>query len=161
MTVGAPVTIELRDLAFETTGTVVSIGQPREDPNDPNAGGGGSTRLEVLIAPDQPGELSDYVFYGARVTIDIASTDGEVLTVPVAALTVGADGSSRVEVETAPITADAPGATTLVVVEVGLTAQGLVEVRSDELHEGDQVVVGTETGERRNEDDSGDSGASG
>jgi len=160
VSVGAPVTIELRDLAFETTGTVVSIGQPREDPNDPNSGGG-SSRLEVLIAPDQPGELSDYVFFGARVTIDIAATDGEVLTVPVAALTVGPDGSSRVEVETAPITTDDSGATELVEVEVGLTSQGLVEVRSDDLDEGDLVVVGTSTDVRRNEDGSGGDGDSG
>lgn len=164
--VGAPLTIELRDVSVETTGTVLSIGQAREDPNDPNSGGGegdggsgGSTsRLEVVIAPDDPSLLRDYVFYGARVTIDVASTDDEVLTVPVAALTVGPDGSSRVEVEIEPVTVDGPGSTRIVEVEVGLTAQGLVEVSSSDLDVGDDVVIGIETGERRDQTDDGGAG---
>ena len=164
VSVGASVLVELRDVDVETGGTIISIGAPTENPNDPNSGGassgGGSSRLEVVVAPDDPALLSDFVFSGARVTIDVASSDGEVLTVPVAALTVGPDGASIVEVETAPVTEADPGSTLVVEVEVGLTAQGLVEVRSDDLHEGDQVVVGTETGRRRdlegsNADDSG------
>ena len=153
ITVGAPVTIDLRDISLETTGTVVSMGQPREDPNaDGNGGGGdggGTSRLEVLIAPDDPSILSDYVFYGVRATIDVASTDDEVLVVPVAALSVGPDGSSRVEVEIEPVTDTSSGSTKVVEVEVGLTAQGLVEIRSPDIDVGDDVVVGVETGERR------------
>lgn len=161
VTVGASVTIELRDVSIETTGTVISIGQPREDPNDPNAGDGGSggtSRLEVVIAPDDASLLRDYVFYGARVRIDVASTSGEVLTVPVAALTVGPDGSSRVQVEVEPVTVDDPGSTRVVEVTVGLTAQGLVEVSSDDLDVGDAVVVGIESGTRRDQSTSGDDG---
>ncbi len=161
VTVGATVTIELRDVSIETTGTVLSIGQTRDDPNDPNAGAGsdgGTSRLEVVIAPDDPSLLRDYVFYGARVTIDVASTSGDVLTVPVAALTVGPDGSSRVEVEVDPITVDDAGSTRVVEVEVGLTAQGLVEVTSDELDVGDAVVIGIDTGTRRDQVTSGDDG---
>ncbi len=164
VTVGAPVAIDLRDVSVETTGTVLSIGQPRDETNDPNSGdgggdsGGGTSRLEVVIAPDDPSLLRDYVFFGARITIDVASTDGEVLTVPVAALTVGPDGSSRVEVEVEPVTADDPGSTRIVDVEVGLTAQGLVEVSSNELEAGDDVVVGIDSGERRDRSDDGDTG---
>jgi peptidoglycan hydrolase-like protein with peptidoglycan-binding domain len=163
VTVGAKVTLEIRDTSIETTGTVLSVGQPQEQ-SDPSAGGeqpsggsgGSGGRLEVLIAPDDAALLRDYVFFSARVRIDIASTGGEVLVVPVSALSVGPGGDSRVEVETAPVTDVDVGSTTVVDVEVGLTAQGLVEIVSNEIAEGDLVVVGSETNERRNRDESSD-----
>ncbi len=168
VTVGATVTLEIRDTSVETTGTVLSVGQPREEA-DPSVGGeqgggnasSGSGRLEVLIAPDDAALLRDFVFYSARVRIDIASTDGEVLVVPVAALSVGPGGDSRVEIETRAVTDNDPGATETVEVEVGLTAQGLVEIVSKTIREGDLVVVGSETNERRNRDESGDASSNG
>lgn len=168
VTVGATVTLEIRDTSVETTGTVLSVGQPREEV-DPSAGGdpgggptsSGSGRLEVLIAPDDAALLRDFVFYSARVRIDIASTDGEVLVVPVAALSVGPGGDSRVEIETRAVTVNDPGATETVEVEVGLTAQGLVEIVSKTVKEGDLVVVGSESNERRNRDESGDASSDG
>ncbi len=168
VTVGATVTLEIRDTSVETTGTVLSVGQPREEA-DPSVGGeqgggnasSGSGRLEVLIAPDDAALLRDFVFYSARVRIDIASTDGEVLVVPVAALSVGPGGDSRVEIETRAVTDNDPGATETVEVEVGLTAQGLVEIVSKTIQEGDLVVVGSETNERRNRDESGDASSNG
>ena len=74
-----------------------------------------------------------------RATIDITSTGGEVLAVPLAALSAGGDGSVRVEVET-----DEPGVTRTVVVTTGLESTGFVEVTSVEgsLDVGDRVVVG-------------------
>ncbi len=167
VTVGATVTVEIRDTSVETTGTVLSVGQPREetDPSLGEQGGGsassGSGRLEVLIAPDDAALLRDFVFYSARVRIDIASTDGEVLVVPVAALSVGPGGDSRVEIETRAVTDNDPGATETVEVEVGLTAQGLVEIVSKTIKEGNLVVVGSETNERRNRDESGDASSDG
>jgi hypothetical protein len=159
VTVGAKVRVELRDVQIETTGTVASVGQPpAQGQNGQDGGGqqgdsgGGSGRLQVVILPDDPALLRDYVFFGARVIIDVAATDAEVLVVPVAALSVGPDGSSRVEVELEPVTDEDPGRTEFVAVEVGLTANGLVEVRpvaDGSLDEGAQVVVGTDTGERR------------
>jgi peptidoglycan hydrolase-like protein with peptidoglycan-binding domain len=168
VTVGATVTLEIRDTSVETTGTVLSVGQPREE-TDPSLGGeqgggntgSGSGRLEVLIAPDDAALLRDFVFYSARVRIDIASTDGEVLVVPVAALSVGPGGDSRVEIETRAVTDNDPGATETVEVEVGLTAQGLVEIVSKTIKEGDLVVVGSESNERRNRDESGDASSDG
>lgn len=151
VTVGAPVTIVVRDAAVETTGTVVSVGQPSADAEE--SGGG---RLEVVVAPDDPAQLRDFVYLAARVTIDVASTNDEVLVVPVSALTVGADGVSRVEIETAPVTDTSEGATELIDVEVGLSAEGLVEVRSPELSAGDRVVVGTEIGADDSTGDDGD-----
>ncbi len=162
--VGAAVTVELRDTDIEVPGTVVSVGQPPAEPSqdggsDSGSSGGGSGgssgtgRLQVVIAPTDPAALNDFVFFGARIRIAVASTDGEVLVVPVSALSVGPGGSSRVEVEIRVVTADDPGETKVVNVDVGLSAQGLTEIRPTEagLAEGDRVVVGIETNDRRNE----------
>jgi len=161
--VGAVVTVELRDTDIEVPGTVVSVGQPPADISpeggDGGAGGGGgsgeSGRLQVVIAPTDPAALNDFVFFGARIRIAVASTEGEVLVVPVSALSVGPGGSSRVEVETRAVTVDDIGETEVVDVEVGLSAQGLTEIRPVDggVDEGDRVVVGFETNERRNEAD--------
>ncbi|MDQ3402154.1 MAG: hypothetical protein M3548_02010 [Actinomycetota bacterium] len=75
-----------------------------------------------------------------RVTFTAAATDDEVLVVPLAAVSAGADGRTRVQVLSErsedPVT---------VPVEAGLSADGFVEVAPvDEtaLSEGDRVVVG-------------------
>ena len=101
----------------------------------------------MIVEPSDPAAIRDYVFSSARIIVDVASTGGEVLVVPVAAVSLGADGTSRVEVERQPVTDDGPGLTESVEVEVGLTADGLVEIRpvGATLDEGDRVVVGTET----------------
>jgi hypothetical protein len=65
-----------------------------------------------------------------------------VLAVPVGALSVGGDGSSRVQVHR-------DGRTSLVSVVPGLAAEGYAEVRpvpGERLEEGDLVVVGTDSG---------------
>ena len=152
VTVGAAVSITVRDFGFETTGTVVSVGQPRPEQGADDGGqnfgndSSSSGRQEVLIAPDDPTALGQMVGAGVRISVDVESTEDEVLVVPVAALSVGPGGVSRVEVETSPVTADDPGATELVEVEVGLSAQGLVEVTGGDLQEGDAIVVGLESG---------------
>ena len=76
-----------------------------------------------------------------KLTFPVRSTDTEVLAVPVAALSVAADGTSRVEVE------DDPGKPTrFVTVTPGLAAEGKVAISivgKASLREGDQVVVGS------------------
>jgi len=68
----------------------------------------------------------------------VNSTETDVLAVPVAALSVAADGTSRVEVK-----AD-DGTTHFVGVTPGLTAKGLVAViPTGALAAGDLVIVGT------------------
>ncbi|HUF98204.1 MAG TPA: hypothetical protein VMM60_08735, partial [Ilumatobacter sp.] len=55
-----------------------------------------------------------------------------------------------------PATSTEPAVTEVVKVEVGLTANGLAEVRpvvADSLVEGDRIVIGVETNERQNEDE--------
>jgi peptidoglycan hydrolase-like protein with peptidoglycan-binding domain len=77
-----------------------------------------------------------------RVTFTAAATEGEVLVVPVAALSSGGDGAARVEV------VGDDGAVTVVNVEPGLSAEGFVEVEpveGGELAAGDLVVVGSES----------------
>ena len=100
-------------------------------------------RYAVTLEPtaDLPDEALNQNF---RVTIPFDSSDGEVLAVPMAALSAGADGSSRVEVERADGTVD------IVTVVPGLNAraQGLVEITpvDDQLDAGDRVVVGNNVG---------------
>ncbi|NED95385.1 peptidoglycan-binding protein [Phytoactinopolyspora alkaliphila] len=79
-----------------------------------------------------------------RLTIPVANTDGEVLAVPLAALTAGPSGEARVEVQRPA--GDDGVATELVEVEVGLTANGYAEIEpvDGSVDEGDLVVVGRE-----------------
>ena len=79
---------------------------------------------------------------GASVKLSIAvqSTQGEVLAVPVNALSVGADGRERVQVDRGG------GRTRSCSCAPGLRAQGFVEVSprsAGELKEGDRVVIGS------------------
>ena len=166
--VGAAVQIDVRGSGVSVPGTVLSVGAPPPSADGGDSAGGGGEfpsggestgRLEVVVSPDDPDALNNYVFWDTRVTVSVASTDGEVLVVPVAALTVGPDQVSQVEIERTPATATTPAVTEIVDVEVGLSANGLAEVRPidpDSLLAGDRVVIGVETNERRNEDDTAD-----
>jgi hypothetical protein len=90
----------------------------------------------LLVAPaDAPASL-----VGASVvlTIQVGSTQGEVLAVPVAALSQAADGTSRVQVQ------ENGKSTRYVTVTPGLAARGLVAVTpvDGSLEPGTLVVVG-------------------
>ncbi|MGH1504929.1 MAG: peptidoglycan-binding protein [Acidimicrobiales bacterium] len=121
-----------------------------------NPGGGdlASDRYRVELEPLE--EIpSDAIGLNLRVTLPFESTDGTVLAVPLAALSAGADGSARVEVERAD------GTVELVTVTPGLNsrAQGLVEITpiDGDLAAGDRVVVGREQGGADNDSDPADS----
>jgi Putative peptidoglycan binding domain len=75
--------------------------------------------------------------FSLRLTIPVKSTKGAVTTVPTSALSLAADGTSRVQVED-------EGSLAYVVVEPGLAASGYVEVtaRDGLLKPGQLVVVG-------------------
>ncbi len=143
---GARAVVDLRDYAIELPATITSVGPPAPEPTVAGDGSGSTgpatDRPQVVADTDQHDELSSYVGASVRLVIDIAATGGKVLVVPIAAVSVGGDGASRVEVERTAATATDDATTDLVPVEVGLTADGLVEVRSPALHEGDRVVVG-------------------
>jgi len=93
-------------------------------------------RIRVTPAGEVPEEAYNQ---NLRLRIPISSTGGEVLAVPLAALSAGADGSSRVE----KLVSD--NETELVEVSVGLSAQGFVQVEAlggGDIGAGDRVVVG-------------------
>jgi HlyD family secretion protein len=76
-----------------------------------------------------------------RVTVETSKTSGAVLTVPLAAIWSRADGTTRLTVLDG-------GATREVVVEPGLSADGMVEVTpvAGSLAPGDEVVIGATGG---------------
>jgi peptidoglycan hydrolase-like protein with peptidoglycan-binding domain len=129
--VGAPVKIEEPDLGVRTDGVVTQVAdRPGTNKVDPS-------RVYLEVAPGTaPGQL---VGASVRLSIAVESTERKVLTVPVNALSVGADGSSRVQVQRPG------GRSEFVNVEAGLAAQGLVEIQPvrGSLEPGNLVVVGT------------------
>jgi len=126
---GASVRIEEPDLGVRTTGIVSQVAdRPGTHKVDPG-------RMYLEVAPSTaPAQL---VGASVKLTIAVKSTKQAVLAVPVTALSVGADGSSRVQVER-------PDGPRYVIVAPGLAAQGLVEVRAvrGRLAPGDLVIVG-------------------
>ena len=106
------------------------------------SGGSAASRYAIRIQPQVPEGTNpvDLAGINVRVTIPVSGTTGEVLVVPVAALSAGPDGTPRLEVE------DRPGVTRIVEVNTGISAQGLVEVTplgGASLEEGDRVIIGT------------------
>ncbi|MEM9134952.1 MAG: peptidoglycan-binding protein [Actinomycetota bacterium] len=105
-----------------------------DSPGGPNLS---SDRYAVRLEPseDVPDEA---LGLNLRVSVPITSSGGDVLAVPLAALSAGADGTARVEVE------GSAGVTEFVEVSTGLRAEGMVEIEGLglSLGEGDRVVVG-------------------
>lgn len=98
------------------------------------------SQYDVVVGPNSltASQLALLRDANVRVTIPVKSTSGKVLAVPLAALSSGSDGGSRVEVLR-------NGQVELVPVTVGLSADGFAQVtpKGDaKLSEGDQVVVG-------------------
>jgi peptidoglycan hydrolase-like protein with peptidoglycan-binding domain len=155
---GTTVTLELRDVGIETTGTVVDIRSPsaNPDPNNPDGGRSGSgasdDRLEIVVNAEDSARIRDFIWSSVRISVAVSSTDDEVLAVPVAAISVAPDGTSRVEVERVRARGTREGVTEVVEVSVGLAAQGYAEItplRGASIEPGDRVVVGVETGARQ------------
>ncbi|WP_435616042.1 peptidoglycan-binding protein [Streptomyces coelicoflavus] len=102
------------------------------------AGGTSSAPVPLLVTIAKPGALGKAAGGAATVTIEVGDSDGEVLTVPVAAVQTSAGGQARVRVER-------DGRVVRVDVDLGISADGLVEVKPDDgdaLRKGDLVVVG-------------------
>jgi multidrug efflux pump subunit AcrA (membrane-fusion protein) len=134
--VGAPVTIALPDDG-EVPGTITSVGG--EDPAADGDAEATAGRTQVVVTPGELTEEQRTALQGqnVRVNVPVSSTAGEVLAVPLAALTAGPGGEARVEV------LDGDDGT-LVEVTTGLAADGFVEVTAVDgaLEAGDRVVVG-------------------
>lgn len=140
---GAKVTVELPG-GRSTTGHISKVGTVATAPSD-DSGDSGSNRpqtgqdtedatIPVDITLDHPsaaGRLD-----GAPVTVGfISGTHKNVLAVPVQALMATAGGTYGVEV------VDAAGARHVVPVELGIFADGMVEVSGDGLAPGTKVEV--------------------
>ena len=127
---GMTVKITEPDLGIDTEGTVRSVA------TGPGTNGVDGFHVYFEVQVDQapltlPGA-------SARLTIPVESSGGKVLTVPVSALTLAADNSSRVQKQV--------GTTTeFVTVKPGLSAKGFVAVTPTvgELKVGDMVVIGS------------------
>jgi hypothetical protein len=126
---GMDVAIDEPDLGIKATGVVGRVA------DTPGAFGvdGFHIYLEILV-DETPTSL---VGISLRLTIPIESTAGAVTAVPVSALSLAADGTSRVQV-------DNNGPLEFIVVEPGLSADGFVEVTPIDgtLAPGQLVVVG-------------------
>jgi len=132
--VGDRVLIEEQDLGLRTRGRVAEVertpGTRKVDPN----------RFYFSVIPSNA--AGAVVGASVKLTIAVTSTDSRVLAVPVSAVSVGGDGSSRVQVRRG-------GRTVLVRVVPGLAAQGYVQVRparGQRLRAGELVVVGAQDG---------------
>ena len=128
---GMPVTIDEPDLGLKATGVVSRVaGTPGTDGVD-----GYHIYFEILV-DETPQNLEGV---SLRLTIPVESTGGAVTVVPVSALFLAPDGTSRLQVER-----DAQ--LEFLVVEPGLSADGFVEVTPLEgtLSPGDLVLVGYE-----------------
>ncbi|GHS85832.1 hypothetical protein AGMMS50218_04340 [Actinomycetota bacterium] len=109
------------------------------DPSD-------ATRWAFQATPDplSADQVRQLQGQSVRVRIPVAATEGDVLSVPAAALTSGPGGETRVEVVVGDPRDGEQSRTRLAVVRTGLATPDGVEVTSveAELHEGDLVVVG-------------------
>lgn len=144
----------------ELTATVQKISAPKSggsgsgDGENPEGAGGsggsggsndGAGRYTVELSPGEltPEQIDALRGTNVRLRIPIASTDGEVLAVPIAALSAGSGGEDRVELLIDP--KNGPDAETEnIPVEAGLAADGYVEIASEDprITAGAKVVVG-------------------
>ena len=134
LAVGTEGTFELPD-GETTTAKITKIEQ-----------GKGSDRWSITMEPSTLTAEQIQAMQGSnvRVSIPVGATEGEVLSVPLAALTAGPGGESRVEVVESDPREGENAKTRLVVVETGLSAGGFVEItpKKGEIAEGDLVVIG-------------------
>jgi peptidoglycan hydrolase-like protein with peptidoglycan-binding domain len=128
--VGDRVVVDEQDLGVRVRGRVAEIDRtPGTRKVEPS-------RFYFSVVPST--RAVSLVGASVRLTIAVTSTRGAVLAVPVSAVSVGGDGSSRLQVRRG-------GQTELVRVRPGLAAEGYVEVRpvaGERLRRGELVIVG-------------------
>lgn len=128
---GMPVAIDEQALGIKATGVVDIVA------NSPGTRGVDGFHIYFEVRVDKaPAQLEGF---SVRLTIPIKSTAGAVAAVPVSAVSLTADGTSRVQVENA-------GILKYIEVEPGLSADGYVEVSpvKETFAPGQLVVVGYE-----------------
>lgn len=128
--------------------TAPKAGGGSENQEGSNSSGGGDASAARYTVELEPVDLTNEQIDALRGTnvrlrIPVASTEGEVVAVPIAALSAGSGGEDRVELLID--VRDGPNAETeLIPVEAGLSADGYVEIKSDDerIAPGAKVVVG-------------------
>jgi len=128
---GMPVAIDEQALGIKATGVVTRVA------DTPGTHGVDGYHIYFEVRVDKtPTRLEGF---SLRLTIPIKSTKGVVTVVPLSALSLAADGTSRVQVAR-------DGALEYIVVKPGLSADGFVEVTpvNGPLAPGQLVVVGYE-----------------
>jgi peptidoglycan hydrolase-like protein with peptidoglycan-binding domain len=126
---GMPVAIDEQSLGIKTTGVVETVA------TTPGTRGVDAFHIYLGIRVDPtPVQLEGF---SVRLTIPIKSTKGAVTAVPLSALSLATDGTSRLQVQR-------NGTLEYVTVKPGLSASGYVEVTpvKDQLLPGQLVVVG-------------------
>ncbi len=128
---GMTVVIDEPDLGISAAGVISSVA------SNPGTNGVDGFHVYVEIAVDDA--PTNLINASVRITVPIERTTESVLAVPVGALSLGSDGSARVERST-------PTGAEVIVIVPGLSAQGWVEVVESTplLAVGDEVVVGFE-----------------
>jgi multidrug efflux pump subunit AcrA (membrane-fusion protein) len=130
---GMPVAIDEQALGIKATGVVSTVA------STPGTRGVDGFHVYFETRVDKTTLQLDRV--SVRLTIPINTTRGVVTAVPVSAVSLAADGTSRVQVEN-------KGVLEYVSVTPGLSAGGYVEVTGDKLSPGQMVVVGYKNPER-------------
>ncbi|WP_382305445.1 hypothetical protein [Herbiconiux sp. UC225_62] len=153
---GMPATFSAAD-GSSYTATVASIEVQKPQAGE-EAPADGENRYDVSLRPQELDDATIERLRGSnvKVSIPVQATSGKVLAVPVAALTAGPGGESRIELVPDDTSGgeggaarsrsgnSADGVTELVTVTTGLSAGGYVEISSDDprVTAGARVVVG-------------------
>lgn len=127
---GMPVQIDEQALGIKAVGKVARVA------DTPGTNGVDGFHIYFEVAVDEtPQRLEGF---SLRLTIPIESTRGEVIAVPLSAISLAPDGTSRLRRETAN------GELEYVTVEPGMSADGYVEVNAvdQQLGTDDMVVIG-------------------
>ncbi len=129
--IGMPVRIDEPTLGIKAIGIVERIAE--------GPGTDGADGFHVYFETKVTESSNTLEGFSLRLTLPIESTGGEVLAVPISALSLAADGSSRIQVNRDGVLYD-------LVVQPGLAADGYVELSSVEgsLAPGDLVLIGYE-----------------
>jgi peptidoglycan hydrolase-like protein with peptidoglycan-binding domain len=128
---GMPVAIDEPDLGIKATGIVSRVAA--------NPGTDGVDGFHIYFETLVEEALASLEGFSLRLTIPVQSTGDAVLVVPVSALSLSTDGTSRIQVER-------DGQLEFVVVEPGLSADGFVAVTpvNGTLEPDQMVVIGFE-----------------
>lgn len=137
-----PVPVTVTTVTGASAGGAGPVATPSPSGGAPDPGGtpeGGTATITLSPGPDvAPEQRAEVAGQNVRIVIPVSATEGEVWAVPLSCVTAGPDGGSRIEVATDA----ASGRTRLVSVELGLAADGYVEIAGlDEPLSADMLVV--------------------